>query len=363
MLYIYSFNKNVKSKMKKLNFKNDRASFGYRVSAFCSIVMMVMCLAVMSCSNLENDLSVKPSDESLETNSTAATELNNPVSQKCLSLGQENTDRFLAYNAAYIGEDLDKLYQDFWGHNYYEFVPNFEKDREGARANMLSFYGERNGDLTSYICESKERYIYNDVVYDMGTYDNVGSMNGNQFIINGYYFLRWIKESDGVWRVDKSVAGPRGNTVEVHQTTDAGPVICNNQQQSGNTTGNEAAISQEITARFAAYSQALALGNADNASGFWAADVHLYGQGLDLDRDGLYQYYSQFFQTGSIAPHTTLRYRFVHGNVVFDIAQADDTVIVNGVQSIRKKNYVIRWVKGNDGVWRIHRIFDLLRVY
>lgn len=348
--------------MKKQISKENRRPFNYRVPAFFAIVVVAALLVAMGCSNIENDLTVKSSDASLETNSTSGAKLNRPVSQKCLSLGQENTDRFLAYNAAYIGEDVDKLYNEFWGHNYSEFVPNFEHDREGARANMLNFYGERNGDLTSYTCESKERYIYNDVVYDMGTYDNVGSVNGKQFIINGYYFMRWIKEHDGVWRVDKSVSGPRGNTSEVHQTTDAGPVICNNQHQSGNTVGNET-ISREITARFEAYETAIASGNANDVSRFWTAGVHLYGQGLDLDRDGLYQYYSQFFETGRIAPHTTLRFRFVHGNVVYDIAQADDTVTVNGVQSIKKKNYVIRWEKGHDGVWRIHRIMDLFRAY
>lgn len=342
--------------MEKVNFKNYKSLISFRGLPWVSAMVIALWFVIIGCSNLENDLTVKSSDAAGATSSDAAARR---PSTKCISIGQEITDRYKAYNAAFIAEDVDLLYNDFWVADHHEFVPNWDKDREQIRAQMIWFY--ERGNLYSYDIESVERHVYNNVVYDFGVYDNVGDMNGTQFVINGYYFMRWIKESDGVWRVDKSVGGPRGNTSEVHQTTDAGPVICNNQHQSGNTTGNEAAISEKITARYEAYKQALASGNADDAAKFWTQGVHLYGQGLDLDRAALYQHYQQFFTTGSIASNTTLRYRFVHGNVVYDIGQADDTETVNGVQSIKKRNYVIRWEKGHDGVWRIHRIMDMFR--
>lgn len=343
-----------------LRTEKSRAQSNHRVPILSGIVMMAMLLTAIGCSNLESDLSVEPSEAGTEENATSSVQADIPASQKCLSIGQEITDRGDAYNAAYIAEDVDLLYNDFWVADHHEFVPNWDKDRDQMRTQMTWFY--ERGNLYSFHGESLERYVYNDVVYDFGVYDNDGDMNGIPFLINGYYFMRWIKESDGVWRVDKSVGGPTGDTVEIHPTTDAGPVICNNQQESGNTVGNEAAIRQEITARYEAYKQALASGNVATLSGFWTEDVHYYGSRLDLNRDALYQYYSQFFATGSIVSNSTLRYRFVHNSVVYDIGQAEETETVNGVQKIKKKNYVIRWEKGPGGVWRIHRIMNLFRV-
>jgi ketosteroid isomerase-like protein len=332
------------------------------VSAFSGIAMIAMWIIIMGCTNPENDLTVEPAQASTEEDMTSTAEMRKPVSEKCISIGQEITDRHRAYNAAFIDEDVDKLYYDFWAPEYYEFVPNFNKDREGMREQMTGYYA-KGGNLSSYICESLERSVYEDVVYDIGAYDNVGDVNGNQFIINGYYFLRWVKQQDGVWRVDKGVAGPRGNTSAVNATTDEGPVVCYNKHQANHHTAGNYVINQKITERFAEYMEALTSANLDNAQKFWSEDIHLYGQGLDVDRDELYEYYRQFFETGSItSANTKLHYRFIHGNTVYDIGQSENTVLVNGVQSVNKTNYVIRWQRGHDGIWRINRIMDLFRV-
>lgn len=196
-----------------------------------------------------------------------------------------------------------------------------------------------NGGKLSYTWQMLECDVYNDVVYDIGAFDNPGEVNGNSFMLNGYYFMRWVKGQDGVWRVDKNVSGPRGNTTPVDSTAE-GPVACYNKQS--NHQGNE-----EISDQFNAYTKALSAGNVNQVSEFWTTDIHYYGEGINTDRAGLYQHYSQFFETGNIvSTSATLIARYAHGKVVYDIEQSDETVVINGVQSVKKNNYAIRWEKG-----------------
>jgi ketosteroid isomerase-like protein len=342
----------------KLNLKNqkDNAQFNYRASVGAGIVMIAVWLISIGCSNLEGDLNVEKTETTTEIDSTSTVPMSRSAGKKCVSIDQEVTDRFHVYVAAFIAEDVDKLYSDFWTPEYHEFTPNFDKSREELRESMTSFYGN-GGNLTSYTWQSLERSVYSDVVYDIGVYNNAGDVNGAQFVINGYYFLRWIKGQDDIWRVHKVVAGPRGNTSEVNPT-DQGILVCYNFGQHRSNVG----INQQIANRSEAYAKALTSGNADEIYKFLTEDFHFYGDGLDVDRDGLYEHYRHFFATGHIvSSNIRLHYRFMHGNVVYDIGQSDNTVVVDGVQSVKKNNYVIRWLKGHDGVWRIDRIMDLFR--
>ena len=51
--------------------------------------------------------------------------------------------------------------------------------------------------------------VHGDVAYEVGEYDETLEVEGEQQTIQGYYFLRWEKGTDGVWRIDRLVAGPR----------------------------------------------------------------------------------------------------------------------------------------------------------
>jgi ketosteroid isomerase-like protein len=317
-------------------------------------IMIAVWLMVTGCANLESDLTVEPSEASIET-SIESTQGNKPATEKCVSIGQEITDRLKAYNAAFVAEDVDLLYNDFWPLDHHTFVPNWDKDREEMRAQMTWFY--ERGNLYSYNLKSLDRYVYKDVVYDFGAGNSTGEMNGTLFTSYDYYFIRWTKENDGVWRVDKNVGGPRGDTSEVIPTTNEGPLVCFNKNQS-----DQPAVNSEITDRFNAYINALTTGNINQAYEFWSQDIHFYGTGLNADREGLYEHYRQFFETGQIlSSKPTLFYRFVHGNVAYDIGQSDDTIVTDDVQSTKKTNYVIRWEKGHSGVWRITRIMEVFR--
>jgi ketosteroid isomerase-like protein len=323
---------------------------------FAAMATIAMLLVNIGCANLESDQTIEPSETSMDPTSSSTLEVL-PESGQCLSVSQDISNRFQGYVAAFVEGETDKLYYDFWSPDYHEFTPAVDLDREGVRDQMIAFH-EAGGKLV-YSCELLDRNIYNDVAYDIASYDNDGDVSGTHFTINGYYFMRWVKDSDGVWHVDKDVNGPRGNTTAVDSTSQVSAVCYG--QQAGHR-GNDV-TSREISDRFEAYKNALASGNANKINKFWTEDFHYYGDGLDANRDGLYLHYSDFFETGHIvSSNTKLSYRYMHGNVAYDIGYSDDTIIVNGVQSVKKSHYVIRWVKENDKKWRISRFMDLTRL-
>lgn len=325
----------------------------YRIPAFSWAAIVAMSLTTIGCSNLESDQAVEPSVASQETNPSSQADIKKITGEKCDIASQELTDRYSAYIATFVDGDVDKMYS-FWTPDFHDLNANAMTDRDALREQMVSFYA--SGGKLDYTVKLLERNVYNDVAYDIGSFDDVTTLNGMQFILNGYYFTRFIKGNDGIWLIDKSVAGPRDGASGVNPN-EVAPVVCYDTETEGN-----AMFSQQITERFTSYVKALTSGNADKAYKFWTEDFHFYGQGLNVDRDGLYQHYSNFFKTGSIvSSNASLKYRFVHGNVAYDIGQSDDTVVVNNTQSIKKYNYVIRWEKDQGGTWRISRIINVTR--
>jgi ketosteroid isomerase-like protein len=323
--------------------------------SFFSIVMMAMLLIITSCADFENSQSADPSVTSTEISATSTVDLSKIGGGKCASIDEEIKDRYKAFEAAYAAGDVDLLYNDFWSPDYYEYSVAFDKNREEMRQQMISYYAN-GGTIGATTDQLLERNVYNDVAYDIASFNMDGTFGGSLYALYRYQLTRWIKGADGKWRVDKHVAGPRGNTYEVNPN-EAGEVICYEKQAGAN-----AVVNQDLASRFDAYINALTTGNADEAYKFWTEDFHFYGNGLDTDRDGLYQYYTQFFQTGSIISfNSSLSNRFMHGNIVYDIMLLEATVVKNGVQSIKKSHYVIRWQKGRDGVWRITRLMDMAR--
>ena len=45
--------------------------------------------------------------------------------------------------------------------------------------------------------------------YEVGEFDQVSEIGGEEQEAHFYYFMRWEKGVDGVWRMDQFVAGPR----------------------------------------------------------------------------------------------------------------------------------------------------------
>ncbi|UII31907.1 nuclear transport factor 2 family protein [Fulvivirga ulvae] len=329
-----------------------------RILPLFSIIMATMLLILTGCEGLESDLNVDSSKVSTENSSNPMTNLeeSRPVSEKCLTIGQEITDRNNVYEAAFIAKDVDLMYNYLWTPTYFQLGHYYDADRDKLLEEITQLFTVREGGLYSLDLESYDRFVHDNVVYDIGAYDNTGVASGVEFAIKGYYLMRWEKGSDGIWRVDRVVAGDREPEVEISRTTDSGPVLC--QKKRGNLESKDE-TSKEITKRQEAYLEALISSNAYNAYKFYTKDFRNVSPGLEVDRDGLDEYYRQLFATGEIVSYNINLYdRFVHGNVVYDMGKSELTTVINGVQSMIRYNYAVRWEKGHDGEWRIDRILN-----
>ena len=323
------------------------------ISILSGIIMIAMLIVSAGCSNLESDQSVEPSDASLKIGAvTSLEEMNKSQSSKCASASQEINERYDAYIETFNKGDVDKMYS-FWTPEFHNSTDDSDANRDEMRTHMTTSFA--NGTKINFTWQLLEQNVFGNVAYNIGAFHNDAILGGAVYTNNGYFFSRMVRGYDGVWLVDKNIGGYFDNKSVVDPNA-KGPIACYKQ------TGNNVMTNQQITNQSNAYTKALTSGNTDEVSKFWTEDIHFYGEGLDVDRDGLYQYYRQFFQTGSIlASNVSLKYRYVHSNVVYDIGQSEDTVIINGVQSIKKHNYIIRWEKEHDKVWRISRIMNLHR--
>ena len=62
--------------------------------------------------------------------------------------------------------------------------------------------------FTAYDVEILDWFIHGDVAYEISSYDETLQVEGQEVMVRNYDFCRWEKE-DGVWMIDRLVAGPR----------------------------------------------------------------------------------------------------------------------------------------------------------
>ena len=65
------------------------------------------------------------------------------------------------------------------------------------------------GRVLSFDIEAFDQFVHADVAYELGQYDETVEVEGEEATVQNYYFLRWEKGADGMWRIDRLVTGPR----------------------------------------------------------------------------------------------------------------------------------------------------------
>lgn len=86
--------------------------------------------------------------------------------------------------------------------------PGMNLDKAGWRE-MVAGVQESGGGVEFFETRTEDYFLHGDVAYEVGEYDEAVVMDGARQVIEGYYFVRWEKGADGVWRMDRLVAGPR----------------------------------------------------------------------------------------------------------------------------------------------------------
>lgn len=119
---------------------------------------------------------------------------------------EELSARMDAYGEAALAGDANALV-GFWTEDARLWEPGMDMDRSEIGAFLREFL--QTGRVTSFEIEPFDVFVHGDAAYDFGRYDEVLEIEGETQEIRGYYAARWERGADGVWRIDRLVAGPR----------------------------------------------------------------------------------------------------------------------------------------------------------
>jgi ketosteroid isomerase-like protein len=119
----------------------------------------------------------------------------------------------------------------------------------------------------------------------------------------------------------------------------------------------EAEAAQAISDRWAEYRDALMSGDVDEIMSYWTSDAHLYEPGMNLTAADLSDWLQAAFETTSVVDLEVRRLDiFVHGDVAYEITEADEPLQVEGQGLVPREVYgFFRWEK-EDGVWKMDRL-------
>lgn len=86
--------------------------------------------------------------------------------------------------------------------------PGMDLSGDPLRQFYTDFFGG-GGRVASVELVPYDTFAHGDAAYQVGWYDEVVEVEGEQMTIQNHFFVRWERGDDGVWRMDRFVAGPR----------------------------------------------------------------------------------------------------------------------------------------------------------
>jgi ketosteroid isomerase-like protein len=126
---------------------------------------------------------------------------------------QAINDRWDAYEAMVTEMDLD-TWLSYWTADARLLEPGMNMSGSEIPAFGEEFFGS-GGQVFSLDLESHEIFVHGDVAYQIGQYDEAFQLPGEERAeVQNYFFARWEKQSDGTWRIDRFLAGPRDAPAE-----------------------------------------------------------------------------------------------------------------------------------------------------
>ena len=115
----------------------------------------------------------------------------------------------------------------------------------------------------------------------------------------------------------------------------------------------------EINIRIAGYIDVLSVHrDAEAARDYYTEDFKLRGPGFEFDQPTVVRELQAAFDAGArIEVDRQTLELFVHDDVAYEIAKAEDTLVFpDGSSQTLRNNMFIRWERGSDGVWRFSRV-------
>ncbi len=119
---------------------------------------------------------------------------------------QELTDRLAAFGASLVLGETEQVLA-FWTPDSRLLEPGMDLSHDELGEFLRDLFS--TGGVVSVDFEAYDQFVHGEVAYEVGQYDETVEVEGEQQMIQGYYFVRWEKGTDAVWRIDRVVAGPR----------------------------------------------------------------------------------------------------------------------------------------------------------
>jgi ketosteroid isomerase-like protein len=97
--------------------------------------------------------------------------------------------------------------------------------------------------------------------------------------------------------------------------------------------------------------------DAEAARDFYTDETRLIGPGFELDREAVARQIQGVFDAGAeIRVNRETLELFLHGEVAYELAKAEDSIVFPDGSSQELRNHLfIRWERGADGNWRFAR--------
>ena len=120
---------------------------------------------------------------------------------------QQIADRLAGLRAALLAGSVDS-FLTFWTDDVRVLEPGVDRSGEAFRQYIREFLA--TGKVVSLDIQPYDRFVHGDVAYETGQYDETAQIPGQSpMVFKNYYFSRWERGEDGLWRIDRFVAGPR----------------------------------------------------------------------------------------------------------------------------------------------------------
>jgi ketosteroid isomerase-like protein len=130
------------------------------------------------------------------------------IAQVEAEVAQTISDRWAAYHDVLVAGDIPGI-QDYWTSDLRVLEPGMDFTKNDVENFFTDFFGS-GGVGYGFQPETFDVFVHGDVAYHVGQYDEDVQFGGQERnVIQNYFFARWEKGEDGVWRISRFVAAPR----------------------------------------------------------------------------------------------------------------------------------------------------------
>jgi ketosteroid isomerase-like protein len=129
------------------------------------------------------------------------------VAQSLAETEDAIADRWTSFQTALLGSDAD-AFLSHWTEDMRFLEPGMDFGRDEYESLCREVWGS-GGAITTFEIWPSDTFVHGDAVYQVGQYRETLQFPGEgPEESHNNFFARWEKGPDGIWRIDRFVAGP-----------------------------------------------------------------------------------------------------------------------------------------------------------